>query len=97
MPSKKKQGNGKLESKSKRKDRFSEHCDEEDERLDLLQKAISITQEIDREKALAEQFKKQSELLKQYWEFEKKAREVSLVRRSTVVGLFELIRKFDAN
>ena len=69
MPPKKK---GKTKSKGKKKKEISP---EEKLRQDLLEKALSLQQEIEQEHALEEQFQTQTELLKGYWDFEKKVRD----------------------
>ena len=66
MAPKKKEGKGKSKKKGK-----NEVSPEERERLDLLEKACHCAVEASAEKELCEQFKQQSEQLKQYWEFEK--------------------------
>ncbi|KAL7534996.1 hypothetical protein ACHAXR_006198 [Thalassiosira sp. AJA248-18] len=68
MPPKKKSA----KSKSKKK---REIDPEEKLRQDLLQKALSLKGETEQEHALEAQFSKQAELLKGYWEIEKKTRE----------------------
>lgn len=81
MPPKKKDGKGKSKSKSKKKVTDNSESNEENERLELLQKATSLEGDIVKEGDLSEQFWRQSELLKQYWEIEKKTREVSSKKR----------------
>ena len=73
MGPKKKEGKSKAKKKGK-----SEVSPEERERLDLLEKACHCTVEASAEKELCEQFNRQSEQLKQYWECEKSEKLVSV-------------------
>lgn len=63
--------------KAKKKAGKSEPSPEERERLELLEKASHLVAEAQAEKELSEQFIEQTEHLKQYWEIEKSAKNVS--------------------
>ena len=69
MPPKKKKG-GKSKTKKKKEIDPSIQL-----RQDLLENALSLQQEIEQEHILEQQFHKQTELLKGYWEIEKKTRD----------------------
>ncbi|KAL7534107.1 hypothetical protein ACHAWF_006416 [Thalassiosira exigua] len=69
MPPKKKQGKSKSKKKGKEVDPA------EQQRQDLLQRALALQGEASQEDALEKQFSRQSELLRGYWETEKKTRE----------------------
>ena len=71
MPPKKK-GGSKTKSKGKKK---KEIDPEEKLRQDLLEKALSLQQEIEQEHAREEQFQTQTGQLKGYWDIEKKVRD----------------------
>jgi hypothetical protein len=64
-----------MAKKSKVKKKAKEVDPKEKERLDLLERAVALRGERDREAMLEAQFKAQSESLKQFWEMEKKLRE----------------------
>ena len=64
-----------MAKKSKSKKKAKEVDPEEKERLDLLERAVALRGEADKEKALETQFQAQSESLKQFWEMDKKLRE----------------------
>jgi hypothetical protein len=73
MAPKAKEGNGKGKTKGK-----SKPSPEEKERLELLERVVQCSAEIDAEKELGEQFDQQSELLKQYWAIDKKTKSVRM-------------------
>src|SRR6056300_744053 len=61
-------------TKSKKK-KATEVDPKEKERLDLLNKAVALQGEIDKENVLQSQFQGQLESLKQFWEIDKNLRE----------------------
>jgi len=64
-----------MTKKSKSKKKAKEVDPKEKERLDLLERAVALRGETEKENALETQFQAQSESLKQFWEIEKKLRE----------------------
>ena len=64
-----------MTKKSKSKKKAKEVDPKEKERLDLLERAVTLRGETEKENALETQFQAQSESLKQFWEIEKKLRE----------------------
>ena len=65
-----------MAKKAKTKKKAAKEVDpKEKERLDLLQRAVALQGEIDKENVLQTQFQEQLESLKQFWEMEKKLRE----------------------
>jgi hypothetical protein len=65
-----------MTKKSKSKKKKAKEVDpKEKERLDLLERAVALRGETEKENMLEAQFQAQSESLKQFWELEKKLRE----------------------
>lgn len=64
-----------MAKKSKSKKKAKEVDPEEKKRLDLLERAVALRGEAEKENALETQFQAQSESLKQFWDIEKKLKE----------------------
>ena len=64
-----------MAKKTKSKKKATEVDPKEKERLDLLDKAVALRGEIEKENVLQSQFQGQLESLKQFWEIDKNLRE----------------------